>query len=134
MRFDYAPKPLGAFSGMPLVTITLSHSGQQVTVDALVDSGANISILPYELGRQLGFVWEEQHRPVYLGGAYHDTPAYAVVVYGHITGLPEVPLAMAWIGKTEKPIRPILGQTNFFQEFKVSFEGFENEFEIIPKP
>ncbi len=75
MHFKYAPPLAGAFSGMPLVTTTLSRADQEVTVDALVDSGATISILPYELGAQLGLVWDDwKSYPVYVSGAFSGVP------------------------------------------------------------
>jgi hypothetical protein len=134
MRFDYAAPPPGALYGKPLVTIALSHAGHEITVSALVDSGATISILPYEEGRQLGLVWKEQTIPLHLGGPLKGIPAVAVLVDGHISGLPETPLVMAWVAKTEHLIRTILGQVNFFQQFKITFEGYTNTFDICPKP
>lgn len=57
MRFEYTAPPPGALFGKPLVTITLCRDGHEITVSALVDSGAAISILPYEMGCELGVVW-----------------------------------------------------------------------------
>lgn len=133
MRFDYTAPPLGALFGKPLVTVTLVHDGHEITVSALVDSGATLSILPYDIGHQLGFVWEEQTIPILLGGSLQNIPAVAVLVNGHISGLPETLLVMAWVAETEHPIRPILGQVNFFQQFKITFEGYTNTFDIAPK-
>lgn len=135
MHFDYvAPLP-GALYGKPLVPISFSHADYEITVSALVDSCATISILPYEMGRQLvGFVWQDQTIPLQLGGSLHGIPAVAVLVDGHISGLPETPLVMAWVAETTHPMRPILGQVNFFQQFKITFEGYTNAFDICPKP
>jgi len=134
MRFDYTAPPPGALFGKPLMTMTLCHDGHEITVSALVDSGATISLLPYEMGRQLGFVWKEQTIPLQLGGPLKGIPAVAVLVNGQISGLPETPLVMAWVAKTEHPIRPILGQVNFFQQYKITFEGYTNTFDVCPKP
>lgn len=134
MLFDYTAPPPGALCGKPLVTIVLCHDGHEITVSALVDSGATISILPDEVGRQLGFVWEEQTIPIHLGGPLKGIPAVAVLVNGHLSGLPETPLVMAWVAETQHPIRPILGQLNFFQQYKITFEGYTNTFDICPRP
>ncbi|MCP4109047.1 MAG: retroviral-like aspartic protease [Desulfobacteraceae bacterium] len=133
MRFEYTAPPPGALFGKPLATITLSRDGHEITVSALVDSGATISVLPYDMGCQLGLVWEEQNIPIRLGGPLQGVPAVAVLVTGHMTGLAETPLVMAWIAETERTIPPILGQVNFFQQFKVTFEGYANVFDISPK-
>jgi len=134
VRFDYAAPPPGALYGKPLVTLSLSHADYEVTVSALVDSGATISILPYDMGCQLGLVWQEHTIPLQLGGSLKGIPAVAVLVNGHISGLPEAPLVMAWVAETEHSILPILGQINFFQQFKITFEGYTNAFDIGPKP
>ena len=133
MRFEYAAPPQGALFGKPLATITLSRNEREVTVSALVDSGATISLLPYGIGCQLGLVWEEQTIPIQLGGPLRGIPAKAVLLSGSITGLPETSFVMAWVAETEQPIPPILGQVNFFQQFKVTFEGYANAFDISSK-
>ena len=133
MRFEYAAPPPGALFGKPFVTITLCRDGHEITVLALVDSGATISILPYEMGCELGVVWEEQTIPIQLGGPLKGIPAVAVLVDGHISGLPETPLAMAWVAETDHPVPPILGQVNFFQQFRITFEGYASAFDISPK-
>lgn len=134
MLFNYTAPPPGALYGKPLVTIALCHDGHETTISALVDSGATISVLPYEVGCQLGFVWEEQAIPIQLGGPLKGIPAVAVLVDGQISGLPETSLVMAWIAETQHPIRPILGQLNFFQQYKITFEGYANVFDICLKP
>lgn len=133
MRFEYASPPPGALFGKPLATITLSRNEHAMTVSALVDSGATISLLPYEMGCQLGLVWEEHTIPIQLGGPLQGIPARAVLITGCMKGLPETALVMAWVAKTDLPIPPILGQVNFFQQFKVTFEGYEKVFDISPK-
>jgi hypothetical protein len=35
---------------------------------ALLDTGASVNVLPYEIGLQLGAVWEEQIVPIQLSG------------------------------------------------------------------
>ncbi len=134
MLFDYTAPPPGALFGKPLVPIALCHDGHEITVSALVDSGATISILPYETGLQLGFAWEERTIPLCLGGVLKSIPAVAVLVNGCIAGLPETPLVMAWVAETQHPVRPILGQLNFFQQYKITFEGYKNTFDICTRP
>ena len=92
-----------------------------------------VSVLPYEPGVELGFVWEEQTVPVTLGGGYHGISAYGVLVRGELAGLPPVALAFAWTRKTCHEIRTLLGYTNFFQHFTVILSGYDNRFEILPK-
>jgi hypothetical protein len=40
--------------------ITLRHETQVLAVVGLLDTGSTVNVLPYPLGLQLGFVWEQQ--------------------------------------------------------------------------
>lgn len=44
----------------PLLPITLQNGGQQRESYGLLDTGADVNVLPYELGLDLGCVWEDQ--------------------------------------------------------------------------
>ena len=35
---------------LPIVTVNLYHAGQTISIQAVVDSGAMVSVLPYECG------------------------------------------------------------------------------------
>ncbi len=136
MLFEYTvPPTLPAFKlGYPLVDMNLYCAGCEIMVPALVDSGSDVSILSYDVGLELGFMWEEQTAPVSLGGILANVPAYAVLVRGEISGLPEKALVCAWVKMASRKSRVILGQMNFFQQFKVTFEGYNNTFDISAKP
>ncbi len=129
MLFDYTPFS-GLPCGRPMVNINLFYAGNDMTAPALVDSGADFSVFPYDVGLQLGLVWEEQTLPVPLGGMLRGVPAFGVLVRGEIPGLPEKALVFAW-AKTS--CRVILGQLNFFQQYRVTFEGYDNAFDISQK-
>ena len=136
MLFEYTTSPAipSLKIGSPLVDITLYYAGREITVPALVDSGSDISIFPYEVGLQLGFVWEEQITPVPLGGVFENVPACAVLVRGEIPGLPASALVCAWAKMPGRKSRVILGQMNFFRQYKITFEGYKNAFDISPRP
>jgi hypothetical protein len=118
--------------GLPLVEITLQHDTHEITIAALVDSGAAMSILPFDIGLQLGLIWEEQTVPVNVGGVLTNTDAYGVVVRGQLTPLPPLTLVFALISRTSDEVRTILGQMNFFHQFKITFEAYNNSFELTP--
>lgn len=118
---------------LPIVEISLYHAEHEITIAAAVDCGSMVSVLPYDLGLQLGFIWEEQIKPLTLAGIYKDVPAYGVLVRGKIPGLPAKALTFAWIAKPSPEARPLLGYMNFFQQFRVVLEAYENRFEITPK-
>lgn len=135
MKFSYT-RPPGLpdnIAGMPFVRINLYYAGREITWPALVDSGSTTSILPYDVGLQLGLVWGEYTQPVILGGIYKNVQACSVLLRGEIPGLPETGLGFAWIEKPSSEARLLLGQTNFFQRFKVTFEAYKDTFDISPK-
>jgi hypothetical protein len=53
---------------MPLIDIQLSSGSNGLVVSSLVDSGASLNILPFDVGIELGLVWEQQTFPIDLGG------------------------------------------------------------------
>ncbi len=118
-------------SGLPFLQISLIRGEQTILVPALVDSGASISVLPYDVGLQLGLEWENQTYPIDLTILLQGASAYGVVLMGKIDPFPAVPLAFAWTQRNDS--RLILGQLNFFQQFDVFFYGSKNRFEIAPK-
>lgn len=87
--------------------------------------------MPYELGLQLGLIWENETLSVVLAGNLARFEARAVVVEGQVSSFPAVDLAFAWTQATDVPL--ILGQANFFFEFEVCFFRARSEFEISPK-
>jgi hypothetical protein len=114
----------------PMLPITLSYRGQAQEVMALVDSGADVNVLPYLLGIDLGLVWTEQSTTVALSGNFSNYEARGVVLSAAVGEFPPVQLAFAW-SKVER-IPVILGQNNFFQEFDIGFFRSQNAFQIYP--
>ena len=131
-RFSYTQSPQLPV-GMPLVNIQLSNNSKSVTATALVDSGAALNILPFDIGVELGLEWEKQTYPLDLGGVLQDSQAYAILLEAQVAELHNVQLAFAWINKSSAEIRLLLGQVNFFQEFNVHFYGNEQFFEVEAK-
>ena len=64
--FDYieADPSLGSASALPYAPITLQFGDREIRVSALVDSGATLNVLPYDLGLELGAAWDRQTVPV----------------------------------------------------------------------
>src|SRR5688500_15814070 len=111
-------RPAGS-SLMPLLPITLAHGGREVITSALADTGAAVNVLPYSLGEQLGFVWDQQQTHIQLSGNLARLPARGVVVVAKVADFTPVRLAFAWTQADD--VRPILGQANFFMEFDACF-------------
>ncbi len=133
VRFAYANPDASRSEGSLLayLPITLRHDTHVLTVTGLLDTGSTVNVLPYPLGLQLGFVWEQQPTRVHLTGSLARLPARGVIVSGQVTSFPPVALAFAWTQSTEVPM--ILGQVNFFMEFDVCFFRSQAAFEVNPK-
>ena len=128
-QYAYTPHPQSPV-GMPLIDIKLSKGPKGLIVSSLIDSGAALNILPFDVGLELGFVWEEQNFSIDLGGVLDGVQAYGVIVEAEIDNLAPVSLAFAWVNRPSSQIRTLLGQVNFFQEFDVHFYGSKQIFEV----
>ena len=123
IAFPYVQKN-GTF--YPVVDITLKGKKDEITVKALLDSGASFSVFRPEIADHLGIL-VERGKPMYLEG-----------IGGRILGyLHRVPVA---VGKRTFPCRIVfssefvvsfnlLGRNNFFSKFRVTFD--ERRHEVI---
>ena len=132
-RFTYKiiDSSLGMVDRMPYLPLMLSLDGQSLNTEGLLDTGASVNVLPYELGLQLGLIWKNETLSVLLAGNLARFEARAVVVDAQISSFPIVDLAFAWTQAPNVPL--ILGQANFFFEFDVCFFRARSEFEVCPK-
>lgn len=122
---------LGMVDRMPYLPLTLGSNGHSLNIEGLLDTGASVNVLPYEIGMQLGLIWENETLSVLLAGNLARFEARAVVVNAQVSSFPAVNLAFAWTQAPEIPL--ILGQANFFFEFDVCFFRARSEFEVCPK-
>jgi predicted aspartyl protease len=111
-----------------LPTGLISRNQQAVVVRALVDTGATVNVLPFEIGQRLGLNWDELRISLELAGNLAQYEARAVVVAAKIEGFEPVNLTFAWTRSPNAPL--ILGQMNFFLEFNVCFFRTESAFEL----
>ena len=132
-RFPYIQRDpaFGEFSRMPDVPLQLLANGVTISLTALLDTGATLNVLPYTVGLQLGFIWEQQTTALRLAGNLAQAEARAVVAEATITPFTPVLLAFAWTRMENAPL--LLGQINFFQEFDVCFYRTEGHFTITPQ-
>ncbi len=122
---------LGRSSVMPYLPLTLTNGNRSVEVTALLDTGASVNVLPYEIGIELGAVWEDQTVPIELSGNLARSAARGLVLSGTVAQFPPVLLAFAWTQSRDAPV--ILGHMNFFAEFNVCFYRHDSTFEVRPR-
>ena len=121
---------LGETDWKPVLPITLEHEGRRVRVSGLLDSGASVSVLPYQVGRALGFVWEQQRISLRLGGNLAQQDARAVTLWGTVNDWAPVELVFAWTRAENVPL--MLGEMNFFKAFDVCFFRSRLAFAVQP--
>jgi hypothetical protein len=131
-RFSFTERinNLGQTSILPYLPLTLNKDGRSIEVMALLDTGASVNVLPYELGLQLGGVWENQTVKIPLSGNLAQSEARGLVVSGKVGSFPPLLLAFAWTQSNDVPV--ILGHMNFFSEFNICFYRHELAFELHP--
>jgi hypothetical protein len=133
MRFRYSisDSSQNEFDSLPRIPITLHHQGNTVEALGLVDSGATINVLPYDLGLQLGVTWDDARAILRLSGNLGNQPAMPFFAIAQVGDFEPIQLAFAWTKSPNAPL--VLGQTNFFMEFDVHFYRSQMEFEVFPK-
>ena len=129
----YRKEP-GMLTPMPLLDLDLGYHENSIHVTALIDSGAMISILSFEIGEQLGLSYDEQRVDIQLGGILQGVKACAVILQAQVEGLPPVRLVFAWAARTGRPVPLVLGQVNFFKQFRVDFTGNKELVSLSPAP
>ena len=129
--FVVADPAFGDASRLPYMSIALQLQGQSLSVSALLDTGSAVNVLPYEVGLQLGAVWDQQPITVRLTGNLANEPARVVTVMETVGTLPSARLVFAWTRARAVPL--ILGQVNFFMEFDVCFYRSRPLFEVKTK-
>lgn len=133
MRFRYSTTnpTQDEFDSLPRLPLTLRYGDQEIEVIGLIDSGATVNVLPYEVGIQLDAQWEEQKATIPLAGNLGRQLAMPLFAMATVGNYEPIRLAFAWVNTPNMPL--ILGQTNFFMEFNVHFYRSRLEFEIEPK-
>lgn len=120
--------PFSDDEALPTIPIVLSYADSSVSGNALLDTGSTVNLLPYDIGLQLGAIWDEQTVRLPLAGNLARVEARGLFVQVQIGNLESVRLAFAWTQTSQVPL--ILGQTNFFREFDVCFHRSRRIIEI----
>ena len=129
-RFNFTEKvdSSGRSVVMPYLPLRLTNGNQSIDVMALLDTGASVNVLPYDMGLQLGAVWEEQTVAIPLSGNLSRSEAKGLVLSSTVGNFSSTLFAFAWTQSNDSPV--ILGHMNFFSEFNVCFYRHELAFEV----
>ncbi len=130
LRFSYSETrgSSGETLFRPILPVILTHRGTPYTAHAIIDSGADVNVLPYPIGIGLGGNWEQARTGLTLSGNLANYEARGILVNCTVGDLPSVQLAFAWTRAEHVPL--LFGQVNFFMEFDVCFFRARSMFEI----
>jgi hypothetical protein len=131
LKYSTSSPDQNEFDSLPRLSLLLRRENQEIEAIGLVDSGATVNVLPYELGLGLGGVWDDRRAIIQLAGNLSNQPAMPFAAVAQVGEFLPVELLFAWVKRPNTPL--ILGQTNFFLEFDVCFYRSKMEFEVKTK-
>jgi hypothetical protein len=129
-HFSYVTPP-GRNKPFPWLPISLSIGKRRISTYGLLDSAATVNVLPYQIGEQLGAIWDQQTIAMELSGNLAQLESRGLLLTAQVEGFEPVQLGFAWTQSESVPL--ILGQVNFFETFDVCFFRSEFAFEISLK-
>ncbi len=83
------------FDSLPRLPLLLHREDQTVEAIGLVDSGATVNVLPFELGLQLGEIWDDRKAIIQLAGNLSNQPAMPFSAIAQIADCPPTELLFA---------------------------------------
>lgn len=115
-------KNLGEIA-QPIIPVTIIGPRRSVQVSMLLDSGADISLLPYAIGNAIGLEVDLKRRRE-VHGIGEGGVAYILSDVTLKIGGCEIPVRVGWTLIEEVP--PILGRLDVFRQFSIEFRELEN--------
>lgn len=128
MIFPYREQVRGTHTRfLPLVPLTVHGPHDSAEVLALVDSGAEHSVLTADLADEVGISLRRAEPVVIVGASEHEVPGRLTEINLQIGRHRwQAPVVFA-----EGPLnRPLLGQIGFFAYFTVTFRYRKREIDI----
>lgn len=133
MKFRYQKQidhrhPKLPCTSRPFIKVRLSFGDRHQAVFALIDSGADVSLFHISLAKTLGITTFEQDGWA-AGISGEKTPIYYQTLALQVEGAEE-PIPMR-AGFVDLPgVSALLGQSDFFQHYKICFERSKDAIEI----
>jgi len=120
VTFDYERvlTPIG-FVWLPVARVTLRHAKAALELDMTMDSGADLTMIPLQVGISLGFSKGAAHASM-LSGIAGGTP-YLLKKATLEIGPIRLHSRIAWAQIEDVPI--LLGRCDVFDRLTVSFHG-----------
>ncbi len=125
MNFKYKslPRKDGPPRKTPTIPVTFFGSEDSIDIVAILDSGADISVLPLEVGEQLSLDLTRNRSPCGGIGGEVDTAEDRVRVrisQGHENYTFEIPVKIVLDPYSTIPV--LIGREGFFDKFEITFD------------
>lgn len=130
IEFEYREQESGLFGKIlrPVADVYfVDKEGNKLISFMYIDSGADITLIPRQLGESLGFTVEED-KIIEIGGIGDAKVPVLVKTAKVLLGDKETEIRIAWALIEEVP--PLLGRTDVFDIFKVVFDQKNRKIEF----
>lgn len=108
----------------PNIPVSIIRPKKSVNIFMLLDSGADVSLIPYSLGETLGLELDMSKHSEVHGIGEGSVPYILSSVRLNIEDV-ELPMRIGWALIEEVPF--ILGRLDLFRNFSVEFREFDNK-------
>lgn len=113
----------------PIARAKLVYENNEITQDMYVDSGADISLIPYSVGIALGFQLRPDEEIKRIGGVGGGKISVVIRKVKISIATEEFEARIAWCMSEDVPL--ILGRLDVFNKFDVLFKERESKTVVI---
>lgn len=130
IRYRYQPEPsnLGEIL-RPVADVILEANDIKIEISMYIDSGADITMIPFRLGKALGFKQDPQDKILEIKGVSGGGVPYIVKEVNIFLNNECFKIRLAWALIEEVPL--LLGRMDIFNKFKIVFEEKERHIDFI---
>ena len=104
----------------PMANLALQANRRKIEVSMCIDSGADISMIPFRLGRALGFQHKSSDKILEISGVSGGTVPYVIKKARLTMDSEAVSARVAWALIEEVPL--LLGRLDVFPRFRIVFD------------
>ena len=113
----------------PIIPVTIIGPKRNLNIFMLLDSGADLSLIPYSVGETIGLELDFENRSEVQGIGEGSVPYLLTEIKLKIEKV-EISARVGWALIEEVPF--ILGRLDLFQKFSIEFREFENKILLNP--